>query len=169
MRHFEISGNLEDEINLDFNNFCQTICKVRNYYIEIFGDNVMNSIDLLVDNATYGSGYTPIITKILNKYLVIKLNIKKGDSSGKIIFQFAHELMHYVYYAKKGLDKQRADILEEGVCTAASLIVIKELQPYEFEMYNNHVKGLAIECYRIGAQIAENVQYNMKELEKMID
>lgn len=168
MRHFQINGNLIQESELDYDKFCDVVCNVRNLYIKEFGEDLMNSIDLLIDNSTRGSGYTPNITPILCKYLIIKLNIKKEDTESNIIFQIAHELMHYVFYAIKGINKEMADEREESICTAASLIAIKEFYQQEFPLYYNHVKNLENKAYRKGAQIAESVEFNFQKLKELI-
>lgn len=169
MRHFEISGNLENEKELNYAVFQETVQKVRTLYISVFGEELMNSIDLLVDNATGGTGPMPIITRVLEKYLIIKLIIGLNDSESKIAFQFAHELMHYVYYAKKGMNKERAGKDEEEICTAASLAVIKILYPNNAEAYLDYVRNHHEEWYRGGAEIAERVGYDLKELGKLIN
>ena len=57
---FEINGNLGNILNYDI--FKETICKVRNRFVNLFGEEIMSRIPLLVDNATEMSGYTPIIS-----------------------------------------------------------------------------------------------------------
>lgn len=112
-RVFEINGNLGNIIN--YQNFENIICKVRNRFIELFGEEIMSRIPVYVDNATdIMSGHTPIITPILGKYLCIKLNIGNFLDSQRIVFQYAHELCHYVFYSIKGLDKPFADEYEES-------------------------------------------------------
>lgn len=58
----EINGNLEeiDNFNLFYKNIILTIM----IFINTFGEDVMGRLDLYVDNATSGSGYTPITTVI---------------------------------------------------------------------------------------------------------
>lgn len=101
MRNYEINGNLVGESTLDLAKFIRAVCKVMDLYVEEFGEKLMNSID----NATKGSGHTPIITPVLGKYLIIKLDIENGFQESVIAYQFSHELMHYVFYAIKGLIK----------------------------------------------------------------
>lgn len=168
MRHYEINGNLEEEKYLDFNLFCEVICQVMNYYVKEFGEELMNSIDLLIDNSIGGSGYTPIITPVLGKYLIIKLGIKKDFRSSRIVYQFSHELMHYVFFAIKGIKKEKAGIEEESICSAASLIMVKELYPEDFLFNYEYVKKLTNEGYRKGAEIAENVGFDFKKLKELV-
>ncbi len=167
---FEVNGNLEDPIDGlgNYQLFFSTIKKVWNYFEEYIENDVMNSIDILVDNATEGSGYTPIITPTLKKFLIIKLHIYPTDKEDKIAYQFAHELMHFVFYTKYGLGKKRADALEESICTAASLVVLYDWNREYFNKYNEHVKRLENKGYRTGAEVAEKVNYKFEELLKMI-
>lgn len=168
MRNYEISGNLVGESNLDFAKFSFAVCKVMYLYIEQFGEELMNSIDLLIDNATEGSGYTPIITPVLGKYLIIKLDIENGFQESVIAYQFSHELMHYVFYAIQGLDKEKANAEEESICSAASLILVKELYPEDFLSNYAHVKNLKEEEYRKGAEVAEGVEFDFKKLKELV-
>lgn len=57
----------------------------RLYYID--------DLPWYIDNATAGSGCTPIITPVLGKILVMKLGISNESQKGQIAFQFAHEYM----------------------------------------------------------------------------
>lgn len=166
MRHFEINGNLDTDV--DDNLFCGVVCNIMDFFISVFGDDLMSSIDLFVDNATSGSGYTPITIPILKKYVMIKLHIEKNSTPYVIAFQFSHELMHYVFYASKGIDKKIADEREESICTAVSLIVLKEFYPDGFEIQNKHVKTLQNEGYRRGADLAADVNYDMQQIKNMI-
>ena len=173
MKTFEINGNLIGELGLgkNYENFENTVCKVRGYYIEHLGESFMNKIDLYIDNANKemgNSGHTPIITRILRKYLIIKLGITQECREVEIAFQFAHELMHYVFYVKYEINKERAGELEESICSAAALIVIKDLHPESFEYYNKHTKSLSNRAYREGAKVAKEVEYKFEELLKKI-
>jgi len=170
MKTFEINGNLKSEMGLGsrYPDFRRVIYSVRNFFIQYLEEEFMNSIDLYVDNATSNSGYTPKITPILGKYLIIKLGINPTDGEARIAFQFAHELMHFVYYAKHGIDKQMADEQEEVICSAAALIIVHNFYPEFFEQCNNYVKSLKRPEYRKGAEVAEMVAYHLGELIKKI-
>lgn len=61
--------------------------------------------------------------------------------------------MHYVFYTKYGLHKEVADMREESICSAASLVVLKDLYPLDFDRHNEYVKSLEHEEYRKGAEI----------------
>lgn len=157
MGQFEINGNLFDEKYglANINLFTNTILTVRTFYLMKIGPMYSECIDLYVDNATAGSGYTPNITCVLNKILMIKLCIPQTGTESQIAFQFAHEYMHYIFYCKYGLQKMAADDREEAICSAASLIVLHNMYPAAFEMFNNYVKNLSNNAYRAGAELAE--------------
>ncbi|MFR5643182.1 MAG: hypothetical protein ACLTK7_08450 [Clostridium paraputrificum] len=166
---WEINGNLYGEDGLEnIQDFEEVIIKVKSLYDEIFGEKVMNKYDLYVDNATKDSGYSPIITVVLRKYIIIKLKISGDASKGKIAYQFAHELTHFVFYSYFGLNKPFANCREETICSAASLIIIRDLFPDEFNTYNVHVKSLDEECYRRGADYAESIDYSLEKLKDKI-
>lgn len=168
MCHFEINGNLKYESDLDFPIFIDVVCAVRNWFIEAFGEKIMSTYDLFVDNATTGSGYTPITIPVLDKYIIIKLNIGKQNFPDTIAFQFGHELMHYVFYVRKGIGKELADEKEEAICTAVSLIVIKKFYPHVFETYNAYVRTLPREGYRNGVDIARIIDYDIEKIKELI-
>lgn len=168
-RNFEINGNLFGEYGLkNQKDFLEIISIVKYQYDIVFGQEVMNKYELYIDNATKDSGYTPVITPILKKYLIIKLCISDNDSRSKIAYQFAHELTHFVFYSYLGLDKPHADSMEETICSAASLIIIKNLFPDEFVAWNNYVDNLKEEHYRKGAGYALSVEYSLRELKNKI-
>lgn len=168
-RKFEVNGNLFGEYGLkNQKDFLETISIVKCQYDIVFGQEVMNKYDLYIDNATKDSGYTPIITPILKKYLIIKLGISDNDSRSKIAYQFAHELTHFVFYSYLGLDKPLANSMEETICSAASLIIIKKLFPEEFVGWNNYVNNLKEEHYRKGVEYALSIEYSLMELKNKI-
>lgn len=169
-RCFEINGNLfDDDYGLkNSKDFLEVIRIVKNIYDTIFGMEIMDKYDLYVDNATENSGYTPIITIILQKYVSIKLGISIKSSRSTIAFQFAHELTHFVFYSYFGLNKPQANYMEETICTAASLIVIRMLFPTEFVDWDNYVRHLEKEYYKQGADYAERLEYNLENLKNKI-
>lgn len=169
-RCFEINGNLSDEQNglENYSDFEEVIVKVKTLYDEIFGLEFMNKYDLYIDNATENSGYAPIITTVLKKYVIIKLCIYPYDSKSKIAYQFAHELTHFVFRSYFGLNKPQANAMEETICSAASLIVIKSLFPNEFLSWNEYVKNLKISYYQEGANYAKLINYNLETLKNTI-
>ena len=166
MKSFEINGNLEEE--KDFETFLENIVRVMNIFIQTFDLDTMSKIDLYIDNATEKSGYTPITTVILKKYIIIKLGINDFSNSEKIIFQFAHELCHYVFYSLKGLDKPKADSIEENICSAMSLILIKMIYPNKINEWLMYVNNLTNKNYNNGGIIAENSKFDINVLKKQI-
>lgn len=169
-RYWEINGNLANNSTglENYKDFSEVISIVKIIYDEIFGLDIMNKYDLYIDNATENSGWVPIITPILKKYLIIKLSIYPNDRQSKIAFQFAHELTHFVFYSYFGIDKLIANDDEETMCTAASLIVIKILFSEEFDDWNKYVKNLEQSKYKNGADYAEKIGYNLQELRDKI-
>lgn len=169
-RYWEINGNLNNNLEglKNYKYFSEIIYRVKIIYDEIFGLDIMNKYDLYIDNATENSGWAPIITPILKKYFIIKLAIYPNDVQSKIVFQFAHELTHFVFYSYFGIDKPRANDEEEIMCTAASLILIKMLFSKDFEFWNEYTKSLEERKYRQGADYAEKIGYNLQELRDKI-
>jgi len=170
MKHWEISGNLDDELTgiENYATFESGICKVKSLYDQVFGLDTMNRIDFLVDNATGGSGYTPIATPVLNKLVVIKLRISPKDNEATVAYQFAHELTHVVFRAYFGMNKPKANDQEESICSAASLIVVKKLYPDIFPVYKKYVEALKISAYRNGATLADGLNYDIEKLKCLI-
>ena len=166
MNTFEISRKLVGEKGLgdNYKNFENVIFMVRNYYIHYLGKTLMNSLELYVDNGTSNTGHTPTITPVLGKYLIIKLGITHRCSEARIAFQFAHELMHFVLFVKYGIDRKQGIEQEEAICSAAALIVLRDLYPEKFENYNDYTQSLSNPEYRSGAEVAKSVKYKFKKL-----
>lgn len=162
-RYWEINGNLYDEQYglKNIKDFEEVIISVKNLYDQLFGEEVMNKQIMYIDNATADSGYSPIITVILRKYLIIKLCIYSDSIKSEIAYQFGHELTHFVFYSYFGLDKPPANFDEEMICSAASLIVVKELFPNDLDMFKSHVNSLTQDCYRKGVEYAESIDYDL--------
>lgn len=166
MKNIEINGNLEEE--KDFLNFFDIIQEVLSIFINVFGIENMSKIDLLIDNATKKSGYTPITTVILKKYIIIKLGVDDFAKSEQIVYQFAHELCHYVFYSLKGLNKPLADREEENICSAMSLILINILYPNKIKDWLEYVDKLQNENYNNGGNIARECNFDIKILKERI-
>ena len=166
----EISGNLNDNCTgvKNYALFLQAVASVYCFFCKAFGSTLMETYDIFFDNATAGSGLTPITTPTLKKYLTIKLNIHDASDRALVLFQSSHELTHCVFFAKYGLSKPRADDHEEEICSASSLITIKNLAPEHLERYKKYVAGLEKECYRKGFYLAEEVQYDIYKLRSLI-
>ena len=167
MNTFEISRKLVGEKGLgdNYKNFEHVVFKVRNYYIKYLGKRLMNFIELYIDNGTRNTGHTPTITPVFGKYLIIKLGITHRCSEARIAFQFAHELMHFVYFVKYGVNRKRVTEQEEAICSAAALIVLHDLYPgEEFEKYNDYTQSLLNPDYRSGAEVAKSVNYKFKKI-----
>ena len=122
-RMWEINVNLQ--YIESYANFKNTVIRVHDCFVDLFGIDVMNRLPLYIDNATAGSGYTPVITPVLSSYLIIKLGVENFSDSAWIMFELAHEMCHYVYYCLYGIDSQSTPY-EESICTALSLCFLHE-------------------------------------------
>lgn len=169
MWQFEINGNLSGSGGLkNYELFQKTILEVNSYFLQRLSHKFPDGVDLYIDNATCDSGYTPITTPVLKRYIIIKLCVSPDDPSSKIAFQFSHEMMHYVFYTKYGLNREIAGDREESICTAASLIYLHDTDPSGFVLQNNHVKTLEYAGYRNGASLAEQVGYDFSKLVELV-
>lgn len=169
-RHWEIIGNLGDDTYgiKNYSNFCNVVFFIKSVFDELFGIEFMNLIDLFVDNATSDSGFTPSATPVLNKYVIIKLNISLESDPPQIAYQFAHELTHFVFYVNHGISKPLASDHEETFCSAASLIIIRNFFPLSFNHFNCHVKTLENIAYRKGANLASSLNYDLGNMKDYI-
>ncbi len=169
-RNFLINGNLgsRDYGLKNFQDLQDAVQRVTALYERAFGENIFKDVKLYIDNATANSGYLPITTVVFNQFVIVKLGISPSDGRERIIYQFSHELMHVVFLAVKGLYKPWTNQMEESVCTAASLIALRELCPTHFQRYNEHVKGLTNDAYRMGARTAEQVNYELPRLMNLV-
>lgn len=167
---FEINGNLSDSNHgiSNYDLFERCVVSVKRLFDSYFGGKSMSKIPIYIDNATKDSGYTPITTKVLNKILVIKLGIDADSDDAKIIYQFSHELTHAVFLDYYGFNKPSAVEREESICSAVSLITIKELCPNDFQRYLEHVNNLDNVAYRNGIIIAKSCSFNINEIKKLI-
>jgi len=163
---WEISGNLKD-IN-GYTLFSQNIACVFHKFIDCFGVDVMTRIDLYVDNAISMTGHTPIVTPILKKYLIIKLGVDDFSNSEKTVFQFAHELCHYVFYSLKGFDKEKSTDREESVCAAMSLVFIKTMFPNNLDAWKHCLLNSENKGYRLGVKVASDVNFEIMKLRDII-
>lgn len=166
MRTWEISGNLQYITN--YKEFSSNIASVMQLFIKVFGEETMTKIDLYVDNATQGSGYTPIITPVLGKYLIIKLGIADFSQKEQTIWQFSHELCHYLLYSLAGLKKIYDELIEETLCIAMSLCVLTVLCPQSINKWKDYVTKLVKDSYRQGHTLAEEINYDIVSLKDRI-
>jgi hypothetical protein len=168
MEKWEISGNLNTECGIkNYSEFQNTITKVLNEFCKVFPPELIHRYPLLIDNSTKGSGHTPIITPILGRYLIIKLNVEDGLPTSQTAFQFAHEMMHLIFYSIFGINKERAGSEEESICTAASLCIIKSLVPKELDVFVDYVSRLEYEGYRNGVIIAEQCNHSLEKIREI--
>ena len=163
-KRWEINGNLEGENLLVF---YITINSVYSLFVELFGKDLMLKLPLFVDNSTSGGGYTPITIPVLRKFIIIKLGIENFTDVERIIYQFSHELCHFIYYCLYGIDKKLADEKEEAICTAMSLCCLKHFRK-NIDRWNEYVKSLKREGYRNGFDEAQAVDFDVFRLSKKI-
>lgn len=161
----QINSNL-DEIE-NYGIFQSQIIKVFIKFYQLFGGDLMTKIPIYVDNATSGSGHTPIITPIFGKYLCIKLGISDFIYTEQIVYQFSHELCHYVFYSLKGLNKPFADTREEMICSAMSLCILKDFYS-NIQRHVEYVSRLENIGYRNGGILAKRLNYSSRKLADMI-
>ena len=160
----EINGNLEGGSIEMFN--C-TVISVYTLFVELFGKDLITKLPLFVDNATRGSGNTPITIPVLRRFVIIKLGIEEFTDVERIIYQFSHELCHFIYYCLYGIDKELADEKEEAICTAMSLCCLKYFCK-NIDKWTNHVQSLKREGYRNGFEEAQAVDFDAFRLSKII-
>lgn len=166
MRKYEINGNLVKLENYDI--LEEYIVKTIRIFLKVFGNEVMERYDLFIDNATQGSGHTPTMNTVLGKYLMIKLGIRDFSNKEQIVFQFAHELCHYVFSSLQGIEITEADNEEENICTAMSLIAINEMFPEKINKWCDYISEAPEEKYNKGTQIAEEVNFDIRKLKEKI-
>ena len=164
-KQWEINGNLGENLFV----FKSTVISVYTLFVELFGKDLITKLPLFVDNATGGSGYTPITIPVLSRLVIIKLGIDDFVNDEKIIFQFSHELCHFIYFCLYGIDKELADEKEEAICTAMSLCCLKYYGK-ELEQYTIYVQFLEREGYKNGFKEAQAVGFDVLKLShKIID
>lgn len=162
---FEINVNLDEYLHFEI--FEDTIINIRKKYQELFGKEVLDRIPLYVDNCGSGSGYTPIISLVLNKFMIIKLRIGKFNDTEEITYQFAHEMCHFTYRCLIGIEKKDAEEYEESICTAMSLCFLNG-NSRNFRAWCNHVKKLKYEGYRKGYDVALECDFDPVKLRDKI-
>lgn len=172
MGRWEINGNLQNVNNYEI--FESALIKTFDLYVQFFGTEIMSRFDLYVDNVYTGggndsnTGHTPIITPVLGKFLIIKLGILDFSNYACTIYQFAHELCHYVFYSLSGLDKKQADDKEESICCAMSLFAISQLCPERLSEYENYTSNHEYYGYSAGYGVIQDFEYNGEPLSQEI-
>lgn len=162
--NYEINGNLKEEKN--FSSFFEWVSNTLNFFTKTFGKRVMNKIEVCIDNATDNSGYTPVTTLALKKYIFIKLGIHDFGKKEQIVYQFSHELCHAVFYALYGIKPRQISSFEETICSAMSLIVLKEFFPDHLEYWISYVRNLENPDYQNGVVLASYLQFDIFRLKE---
>lgn len=145
--------------------FCLSLNIVYQEYVLLFGQDVLLRYPLFVDNATCGSGHTPITIPVLKQIIVIKLNVLGGRDFGvnescnpRTVYQFAHELGHFVFYCWQGIEKPLADDEEEMLCTAMSFCVLDKYCHDDVSRFLLDCKGTR---YKSGAEFVERFGFDL--------
>ena len=162
---FEISYELRNYDN--YENFKNVIIEVRTKFQELFGKVALERIPLYIDNSTAGSGHTPIASVILQKYVVIKLNIADFSRTEQITYQFSHEMTHFTYRCMIGINKKQATVYEESICSAMSLCFLYG-NCRNFQAWCDHVRKLTNEGYRKGFEVALSCGFSPEKLRDKI-
>ena len=170
MENWEINGNLADEQcgMPNYQVFEKIICDTKNYFNAVFDVKCLNKVPFYVDNNIFNPK-APISTPVLKQFIIITLGIYYNDCEARIAYQFAHELTHVVFWAYFGFDKKRATEREEAICTAASLIAIKNMYPDYFVKYEKYTESLDNIGYRNGVPLAREIFYDMKKIKSLIE
>lgn len=169
MENWEINGNLADEQYgmQNYQVFEKVICDTKNYFNAVFDVECLNKVPFYVDNNIFNPK-APISTSVLKKFVIITLRIDCNACEAQISYQFAHELTHVVFWVYWGFNKKHATDIEEAICTAASLIVIKNMYPDYFDEYVRYTASLDNIGYRNGVPLAKKICYDMEKIKYMI-
>ena len=162
----EFSGKLRDIDNYDI--FFNTIVSINKRFREVFGDDIVDKYDLFIDNATSGSGHTPVCVPILKKYILIKLHVSDFSDKDIIIYQYSHELLHYISYAINGLLYKDHLDEEEQLASACSLIMLKEYNSKRFDYFCSYVSNLEDKNYKQGTKLAEKLNFDIYKLKDIL-
>ncbi len=144
--------------------FVNVVSNVKHYFDTAFSKNIMDRYPFYVDNGTHNSGHTPMIAPISNCALIIKLGVEPHYTGAQITYQFAHELMHLVFFSIHGIAKPRPTEYEESICSAAALCAISDLYKDQLPLYLEHVKNLQNVGYKKGYDVAVSVGFSLKKL-----
>lgn len=175
MKTWEINGNLVGDngfSKFEYDLFMRSIIAVHNWYDNLFGTELLSRYPLFIDNAVDGSGHTPITIPVLERYVIVKLNVcgNRDFSIGnqynpRIVYQAAHELCHFVFYCGRGISKPLANESEEDLCTAMSFCMLKELCPFALELFVADCKKTK---YAHGAKLAERFNFDTGKIVSMV-
>lgn len=169
---YQISGDLGDIKN--YKVFEISIAQVITIFNNVFGKELMERYPLFIDNCWddgngANCGYSPHIKPLFDKVMFIRLGIDDFGNSVKTVYQFSHELCHFVFYSHYGINRSNLESNEESVCSAMSLVIIKMLfDDATFLSHLDYVKKLLNDDYRLGAKVAEEISFDIHKLKEMI-
>ena len=167
MKLFEVNGSLREITNYDY--FFENINNVYWIFLRFFGEKIMSRYEVYIDNATAGSGYTPVMTPVWSKYIIIKLGIDDFSNKEQIIWQLSHELCHYVVSTLAGITRKIDETKEEPMSAAMAICVINILCPQSINKWKDYLKSVPNENYRAGYTLAEEINYDIASLRVRIN
>lgn len=169
MENWEINKNLANKQTgmKNYDMFRKVLCATKEYFNSVFGVECLNKIFFYVDNEI-DNPKAPISIPMENKFVRIVLDIGPNACEAQVSYQFSHELTHVVFWDYFGLNKKRATEIEETICTAASLIVLKNMYPDDFNRYEQYTANLNNLGYRSGVPLAKKICYDMEKIKYMI-
>lgn len=125
-------------------------------------------IDKYID-ITANSGYVPIAIPLFKKIMLVKLGVGSDLSYQNTVYQFSHELTHCLFFKRFGFSGDRLSVKEDEICTASSLMAIKELCNSDYSMYVEYTKNQAPSRYHGGVDFADEIHYSWGLLREAIN
>lgn len=172
---WEINGNLigpDGFSQREYAMFRRSLNAVYQEYALLFGRDILLRYPLFVDNAIHGSGYTPITIPVLKRFVVVKLHVLGGRGFGSdenynacTVYQFAHELGHFLFYCWQGIGKSLADDEEEMLCTAMSFCV---LDKYCHDVVPEFLSYCKKTRYKSGAEFVERFGFDLNTVANLM-
>jgi hypothetical protein len=97
---------------------------VHQLFVEIFGRNILEKEVYTVYNDPLAD--TPML--VINELPVkIRLRVKSSDYWSQVVYQFSHELTHFVIRQYKSNKNMYVNWFEETICEAMSLYCLKKV------------------------------------------
>lgn len=170
MENWEINRSLANKQTgmKNYDMFRKVLCATKEYFNAVFGVECLNKIFFYVDNKI-DNPKAPISIPVENIFVRIVLDIGPNHCEARVAYQFAHELTHVVFWDYFGLNKKRATEREETICTAASLIVLKNMYPDDFDRFEQSTASEAYIGYRNGVPLAKGISYDMEKIKALIE
>ena len=153
-------------------NMLEIIRIVNEFFEKIFDISAMRyHYPIIIDNIDGRcSGYAPVAVPFFGLVLCIKLRQNRTYDKCSIVFEYAHELTHAMFFYELGINKFDADTDEEAICTAMSLICVKKLMDKDsnrLPQFESIVKNNS--KYRAGYALVRECEYNVTRLKSKFD